>query len=336
MNVRGVMMMAGALLFAVVCAMMARNLFSGASAQPVAASAPTPASGPEVLVATRSLPVGTIIGPDAVRYQPWPSQLVDQAYFIRGQQPDQQQLIGTVVRYAVTAGQPVTQGALIKPGDRGFLAAALAPGMRAISISVTAAAGVAGFVFPGDRVDVILTQEVRGGGDGPPLRASETIVRNMRVLATDQKTDKTSDAEGKTIVTTFSNVTLEATPKLAEEIAVAQTVGTLSLSLRSIADDRMELERLIANGEVDAPTDAKSERAMLIEIASRPQYGHVTATTGGDVSRYQPRTVPGRPEAPAPFVPIAAGPASPAPRPRGPVVTVARGDRVSDVSVPRN
>jgi pilus assembly protein CpaB len=323
MNVRKLMLMAGALVFAAICAVTARSMFGGGS-QPAAAAAPAEPTGPQVLVATRTLPVGTIIGPDAFRYQPWPKDLIDNAYFIKGQAP--QAVQGTVVRYAITAGQPITQGALIKPGDRGFLAAALAPGMRAVSISVTAQASVAGFVFPGDRVDLLLTQTVAGGGDGQPLKATETIVRNLRVLATDQKTDKTSDADGKTVVVTFSNVTIEATPKIAEKIAVAQSVGTLSLSLRSIADDRMELEREIAAGEVNAPTDPKAEKDMLLQIASRPVDTDTTFTTGGDVSRFQPTRVPPKPAvAPVPGPAVGAAPAVPI----GPTIVVARGNNVT-------
>lgn len=329
MDVRKLMLMAGALVFAAICAITARSMFGGSAGQPAQAVVAPEPTGPQVLVATKTLPPGTIIGPDAVRYQTWPKDLVDGAYYIKGQQGAAVQ--GTVVRYAITAGQPITQGALIKPGDRGFLAAALAPGMRAVSISVTTQGSVAGFVFPGDRVDLLLTQTVPGG-DGEPLKATETIIRNLRVLATDQKTDKPADADGKTTVTTFSNVTLEATPKIAEKIAVAQAVGTLSLSLRSIADDRMELEREIAAGEVNAPVDAKAEKAMLLQIASRPIDTDPTATTGGDVSRYQPSHV--APKAPAggvaPAAPSAAASAPAAPR--GPVVIVARGNNVTVTS----
>ena len=328
MDVRKLMLMAGALVFAAICAVTARTMIGGSAGQRAQAIAAPEPTGPQVLVATKTLPPGTIISPDAVRYQTWPKDLVDNAYYIKGQQPGVQAAIGTVVRYAVTAGQPLTQGALIKPGDRGFLAAALAPGMRAVSISVAAQASVAGFVFPGDRVDLLLTQTVPGG-DGQPLKATETIVRNLRVLATDQKTDKTTDAEGKTQVTAFSNVTVEATPKIAEKIAVAQAVGTLSLSLRSIADDRMELEREIAAGEVNAPADAKAEKAMLIQIASHPVDTDITATTGGDVSRFQPSHV--APKAPAgPVAGPAPAPAPAAPAaPRGPVVVIARGNTVT-------
>src|SRR4029453_2276891 len=106
----------------------------------------------------------------------------------------------------------------VGPNDRGFLAAALSPGMRAITVPVSATTGVAGFVFPGDRVDMVLTQEVEGGGDGPALKVSETIVRNLRVLATDQRIDS-KDEEGKTVVKTFATVTLEVTPRIGEKIS---------------------------------------------------------------------------------------------------------------------
>jgi pilus assembly protein CpaB len=331
MDVRKLMLMAGALVFAAICAMTARSMFGGTPAgQPAQAMAPAEPTGPQVLVATKTLAPGTIIGPDAVRYQTWPKDLVDGAYYIKGQAPAAA-VQGTVVRYAITAGQPVTQGALIKPGDRGFLAAALAPGMRAVSIAVTTQGSVAGFVFPGDRVDLLLTQTVSGGGD-QPLKATETIIRNLRVLATDQKTDKPADADGKTTVTTFSNVTLEATPKIAEKIAVAQAVGTLSLSLRSIADDRMELEREIAAGEVNAPADAKAEKDMLLQIASRPIDTDSTATTGGDVSRFQPTHVAPKADAPSAMPSAPSAPSAPA-APRGPVIVVARGNTVTATPV---
>src|SRR3546814_5674376 len=67
-----------------------------------------------------------------------------------------------------------------------------------------------------------------------------TVMRNLRVLATDQRTDNTTDENGQTVVKTFSTVTVEATPKIAEEIAVSQNVGELSLSLRSIADNKTQ------------------------------------------------------------------------------------------------
>lgn len=198
MDVKKLVLLIGALVIAGLTAMMAKNMLTGASAPQAAAKAVVP-RGPEVLVATRHLPVGTIIDAEAFRYQMWPHGLVQPAYFIRGQRGiNPQDLVGTVVRSEITAGQPVTQGALVRPGDRGFLAAALGPGMRAVTVGVSPTSGVAGFVFPGDRVDLVLTHEVEGGGDGEPLRVSETILRNVRVLATDQRINA-RDAEGNQV-----------------------------------------------------------------------------------------------------------------------------------------
>ena len=141
--------------------------------------------------------------------------------------------------------------------------------MRAVTVPVSATSGVAGFVFPGDRVDLVLTQEVEGGGDGPPLHVSETIIRNIRVLAIDQRIN-TRDEEGNQVAQNSSTVTFEATPKIAEKIAVAQTIGQLSLSLRSIADNEAELERAIASGEVQVPeTDDPQRRAPHAPARSR-------------------------------------------------------------------
>ena len=330
MDARKIVLLVGALIVAAITAVMARSLFSSAETPVQAAAAAPVVDGPQVLVATRALPVGTILQQDSFRYHPWPKELVQEAYYVKGDVPPPQP--GTVVRYAITAGQPITQGALVKPGDRGFLAAALGPGMRAVTVSVDAKSGVAGFIFPGDRVDLVLTQEV-AGANGPALKASETFVRNIRVLATDQRTD-TETKDGKTEVKTFSTVTLEATPRIAEKIAVAQAMGQLSLSLRSIADNNAELERAIAAGEVNVADskDPKAERQMLLAVASRPVDTDTTFVTGGDVSRFARRTVPvAAPAGPAPAPAGQSGAVSAAPM--GPVIKVARGSTVLEVEI---
>jgi pilus assembly protein CpaB len=357
MDVRKLMLLIGALVIAAVTAVMAKNMFSGSSA-PTAAATPVVPMGPEVLVATRSLPVGTIIDAEALRYQPWPKELVQQAYFLKGGEPPKEgepqekpinpaDLLGAVVRNEITAGQPLTQGSLIKPGERGFLAAALGPGMRAVTVAVSATSGVAGFIFPGDRVDVMLTQEV--AGDGAPLKVTETILRNVRVLAVDQRTWPMGP-DGKPQFGKSKTVTFEATPKIAEKIQVAQTIGALSLSLRSIADNAAELERAIASGEVDVPegNDPDAERRMMLQVAAKPVDSNTTYTVGADVSRFQRATVPGRAQKADPAQamnsmmsslaslatgrPPAAAEAAPV-RVSGPVVRVARGNNVTVVPV---
>ena len=290
MDKKKLMLLFGALVIAIGTALAARSLFIGAAAPQADAATQVP-KGPKVLVAQRALPVGTIITADAVAFQLWPKEMVQDAYFIDGE-ADMNKLLGTVVRYPITAGQPVTQGGLVAPGDRGFLAAALGPGMRAITVPVSAKTGVGGFVFPGDHVDMMLTQTVTGD-DGPALKVTETILRNIRVLATDQSTETTVD-EGKTVVRAFRNVTLEVTPKIAEKIEVSQTVGTLSLVLRSLADNQAELDQAIASGTVKVPLGATKaqEDKLLSEAMNRPADHGSTFVTGGDVSRFQRRSVP--------------------------------------------
>ena len=337
MDRKKLVLLCAALVIAIGTALAARSMFAGASAPQAIAIAAPQMQGPKVLVARRALPVGTIISADAIGYQQWPQELVQDAYFVDGE-ADLSKLLGTVVRYAVTAGEPVTQGSLVAPGDRGFLAAALGPGMRAITVPVTGPTGVGGFVFPGDRVDVMLTQTV--SGEGTPLRAAETILRNLRVLATDQSTESTPGEDGKTLVREFSTVTLEVTPRIAEKIAVAQTIGTISLSLRSIADNSSELERAIAAGEIDLPDNAspEEEEKLLRTAMARPQDGASSYVTGGDVSRFQRTTMPSQAPAAAPAPSYAPPTQQPAPSgavPVGPAVRVTRGKTTTVVPVGR-
>ncbi|MEO0030913.1 MAG: Flp pilus assembly protein CpaB [Pseudomonadota bacterium] len=344
MDKKKLLLLVGALIVAIGTAFAARSLFAGA-ATPEAEAAAKVAQGPKVLVAQRALPVGTIITADSIGYQNWPKDMVQDAYFLEGE-ADMSKMLGTVVRNPITAGEPVTQGSLVAPGDRGFLAAALGPGMRAVTIPVSARTGVAGFVFPGDHIDLVLTQTVKAG-EGQALKASETILKNLRVLATDQSTEQET-VEGKTRVRAFSTVTLEVTPKIAEEVAVAQTIGTISLSLRSIADNSAELDQAIASGAVKVPAGAtkEQEERLLKDALSKPVDKGTTFATGGDVSRFQRKTMPsmaainGLPQAPAPQI---SGPQM-APqgmpmiirKPAGPVVRVTRGKDTQDVTVGNN
>ncbi len=331
MDKKKLMLLLGALVIAIGTALAARSLFVGASA-PVAQAAQEAPKGPKVLVAQRALPTGTIITADAISFQAWPKDMVQDAYFIDGE-ADMSKLLGTVVRFPITAGEPITQGALVAPGDRGFLAAALGPGMRAVTIPVSAMTGVGGFVFPGDRVDLMLTQTVPAP-EGQPLKASETILKNLRVLATDQSTESET-VDGKTVVRAFRTVTLEVTPRIAEKVAVAGTMGTLSLSLRSLADNQSQLERAIANGAFKVPEGASKdeEERILRRAASRPIEGATTFVTGGDVSRFQRRSLAMAPSTP---VKASSGNSAPAYMYTGPVVQVTRGKETSVVQVKGN
>lgn len=335
MDSKKVALLVAALLVAVITAFMARSMFTDASTPEAAAAtvAPVP-TGPKVLVATRALPPGTLITADSVRYQPWPKELIQAAYFTEGDGGASiDSLVGTVVRNAVTAGQPLTQGSLVRPGDRGFLAAALSPGMRAVTVPVSALTGVAGFVFPGDRVDLVLTQNVNASS-GPPLKVSETIVRNLRVLATDQRVAPNSDDEGNPVVTEYKLVTVEATPRIAEKITVAQSIGTISLSLRALTDNAAELEQAMVSGKVNIPegATAEQERAIMRQVAERPSADLSSYATGADVSRFQRSSVP-------PQMPLAVAAEQARTQKqvekiaKGPVVRVSRGGTVTEIDI---
>jgi len=134
------------------------------------------------------------------------------------------------LRSNVRVGEPISRGAIAKPGDRDFLQIVLSPGARAIAIPVATGGASTGILYPGDRVDVILTQTFKN--DPPLTRRSvgETVVENLRVLAIDAPDSKPTgpgNSFGRT-------VTLEVTPEQAEKINVATELGKLSLTLRSI------------------------------------------------------------------------------------------------------
>jgi pilus assembly protein CpaB len=232
MNARTIILAFVALSLAGLTALFARHWLDAQRvvvAAPAPAPAPTPAT--EVLVAREALPAGSFVKPEQLRWQAWPEAGVNQAYVVKGK-GDMNVFVGGVVRQLIAAGEPVTSARVVTPGDRGFLAAVLQPGMRAVSVSVNAETGISGLVFPGDRVDLIVAQSFRGnsGEQKQTRRASETVLENVRVLAIDQNTKDGNEkpAVGKT-------VTFEVTPKQAEAVAVAAELGKLSLSLRSLA-----------------------------------------------------------------------------------------------------
>ena len=197
-----------------------------------------------VLVVKESAPAGSFLKPNMLRWMPFPEEGVAESYFVQ-ETEDQEAgdgLEGVVVRSGLTAGEPVTRGRIVVPGDRGFLAAVITPGSRAVSVPLNATTGIAGFVFPGDMVDIILTHTIKTGDIS--RRASETIIRGVRVLAMDQRF---SDQDGEAAVA--KTATLEVSSKQAEIVAVGLELGKLSLALRSLALTEAE-EASVEDGEV--------------------------------------------------------------------------------------
>ena len=168
------------------------------------------------------------------------------SYVLNGPRSDEE-MIGAVVRSRIAAGEPITDGAVVKPLDRGFLAAVLSPGMRAVSVPINATSSHSGLIFPGDRVDLILTQSLIGSDEGAIRRVSETVLSDIRIIAmgsdtSDDPVEGQSNERAKT-------ATFEVTPRQAEEVTLLTELGKLSLSLRSLATPAAEEVAALA----DAP-----------------------------------------------------------------------------------
>lgn len=224
-----------------------------------AVAAGAPAAAPtRVLVAGKAVPAGAALTAADLRWQAWPADAMAPEYLSAGV-ATLEQVVGAVARTRLTAGEPVTMARVAQPGARGFLAAMLQPGLRAVTVSVTASTGVAGFVFPGDRVDLILSQ-VDGGGGGANSVRTETLISDVRVLGMDQRAS--NDAREIVVPQT---ATLEVTPRQAERIARAAEIGKLSLSLRSLgageAPSEPEPEPRPQNARRARPAPAAKARA---------------------------------------------------------------------------
>ncbi len=190
----------------------------------------------EVIVAARDLPVGTLLKETDLKWQTWPAEGVVEGFAVK----DRDSLgayTGSVVRQSMRLGDPVLASRVVRTRDQGFMAAVLNPGMRAFTVAVTPTSGVGGFVFPGDRVDVILAHRISRKTDleSAGHKVSETVVTNARVLALDQRADD-QVMEPKLAQT----ATLEVTPKEAEILALVADLGVVSLALRSIIQEGEE------------------------------------------------------------------------------------------------
>jgi len=238
MRARTLLLLLVALVLAGGTTMMARVWLSSQRATVEAAPIAVPTPSKSVLIANTAISRGQLLKPTDFTWEPWPESGIDKNYIVIGTKtPDT--FAGWVARFPISAGEPVTEAKIVAPGNRGFLAAALRPGMRAVSVPVSLTSGIAGFVFPGDQVDMVVTfnspEPARHGDTTPgPLRdvkASETVLRDIRVIAIDQKLDaKAGEANAN-----LKTATLEVTPKESAVIALASEMGKLSLSLRSLA-----------------------------------------------------------------------------------------------------
>lgn len=228
---RRLLLLATAMLLSLVTALVVRAWVEHVrteAAAPVAKIAA--AAAPKmILVAAKALPAGHFLRTEDFTWQSWPDDDLSKSYMVKGA-INLDTVVGSVVKSGIAMGEPITDVRIVKKGERGFLAAIVTPGFRAITVSLQAGAGLSGLTIPGDRVDLILTMDVPSASkDSQPRRMSETVLQDIRVLAVDQKID--DEAHNAPLART---ATLEVTPKEAEVVTLLTEMGKLSMTLRSV------------------------------------------------------------------------------------------------------
>jgi pilus assembly protein CpaB len=189
----------------------------------------------DILVAKADIGLGQMLTANDMIWQTWPASTTSSNFIRRNDRPEAtNQVAGSIARSPFVAGEPIREAKLVKPDGSGFMAAILPSGSRAVSTEISAETGAGGFILPNDRVDVLLTRRMKDQTNpaAPEVIQAEILLANIRVLAIDQAPKEKEGANsvlGRT-------VTLELKPEQTEALAAARQAGTLSLSLRSIAD----------------------------------------------------------------------------------------------------
>ena len=263
------------------------------------AEEPPPSTEPtetrEVLVAARALPVGTLLGKDDMTRLALDPAAVDEDHFVvtdavTGVVTDAvtaESLRGHAVREAVAEGVPLTRSAVVGPDQRGFLAAVLRPGARAVTVRVGPATSHAGLIDPGERVDVILSAELAVDGGERSVYA-RTIVEDVRVVAIDRQPgsgadSKATDEDGKVQRTEMMTATLEASPAQGDRLVLGEHEGRLSLAVRSLAgvqssdpataSQAVDLREMLLSSSEFSVSEARLRRAQeLNDLAVRTQF----------------------------------------------------------------
>jgi pilus assembly protein CpaB len=190
------------------------------------------------LVAARPLTAGTLVRDEDFVARPVAPSTVP-AGVLTDSPETRAELRGALVRRFLDANAPVMSDDVIRVRDRGFLAAVLSPGTRASSVAVDEVSGVSGLIWPGDRVDVILTQDLDTSTPASRRVVSERILQNARVIAVDQDIARGEPTTGQASNRIPRTVTLQLTPAETDKLAVAQRLGKLSLAVRSVDEGQV-------------------------------------------------------------------------------------------------
>ena len=228
-----------------------------------------------VLAASRDLPVGTLLGEEDWTELGIEVGLVRRSHIAAGGAEGANMPYGYVVREAVAHGTPLTWQSLVGPRQRGFLAAVLNPGMRAITVRLGAGTRHSGLIDPGDRVDVVLTARTRR--DGPENVLSRTILEDVRVLAVDRRIGSaaaSAEGGGEVTRTEIVTATLEVLPAQTGLLALGEYEGELALAVRPLAEagqrtDRggiVELNSLLASPEPPPAEESEAAPQKIVRV----------------------------------------------------------------------
>jgi len=266
-------------------ALQAMGAFGEARTGAVAQPAPPPPAEMEVVVAARRMARGTLLRPQDVVTRRVPISDVPEGS-IPGSDEARTSLAGALLRNPIEPNIALLREDLIHPGDRGFLAAVLRPGSRAISVSVDVTSGAAGLIWPGDRVDLILTQQSNEASVPTSRRTwGETALTNVMVIAVDQRLTQGGEAGVETEQRRGARtVTLEVTPEQAERVAVATRLGRLSLVVRSAEDEVLSnvgkaaapRQRTMFGSDVSPALAVDPERGLRLRIIQGADTSEVT------------------------------------------------------------
>lgn len=269
-----------AIIFAVIAAVVVFRM--SASNQPVAAPgapAPQETASINVIVAAKPITVGTVLTADMVANQPWPAHLALEGFV---QADGKTNVVGMVARGPFQQNEPLLITKLANPNDPNFLSGELPKGQRVITIAINETDGVAGFVYPGDHVDLIYTHEVEKWEYAPGSGAdsvnqtpqaqkttqtvTETLLTNVKVLAIDQRASSAGavDQNGNLVIPRSASLMVSQAD--AQRVRLASKTGTVSLALRALADKESSDPLILTKpGDVSQSSAASDDVAPISE-----------------------------------------------------------------------
>jgi pilus assembly protein CpaB len=243
---------------------IAAFLAAGSKAPPPPSPAPVvQLQTVDVLVAKADLNRGQVIEDQDIAWQTWPADAANSNFIKKSDRPDAiKDFTGAIVRVALVAGDPIRDPNVVMAKGSGFMAAVLPQGMRAVAVDISPELGAGGFILPDDRVDVVLTRHDKTAErvSGAEKIVSDTILRNVLVLAVDQSVEE----KAGTKVVIGKTATLEVTEDQAQSLALSKQLGTISLTLRSILDSTSS----VPEGDDDGKDKDRSINTVRFGVSS--------------------------------------------------------------------